>query len=333
MMRALQKSGPLAHETRVVDLPIPVVGDGEVVLRVEACGLCGSDLHAWRSDPGYEWVQPPVVLGHEFVGTVVESGPGVTGWASGDRAVVVSIQGCRTCPECIAGRTNRCRERRVIGLSYDGALAQYVRVASAYLVRIPYSMPALTAAAVEPMSVAAHATLTVGGVTAGMRVAVTGAGFVGIACALLARHAGADVVLYGAARDAETRLPSAAALGIRTEVVDGARFDEPDVWIEASGAQPALATAVLNTRPGGRISVVGMFSQQPTADISQLVRRELEVRGVYASVAPEYEFVIDLLASGAVVVDPLLETFDLESAVEALEAAADSRTLKPIVLP
>ena len=332
-MRALRKSGLSAQDTVVVDAPVPEPGPGEVLLRVEACGLCGSDIHAWRTDPGYEWVIPPVVLGHEMVGTVAQVGTGVDDWSVGERAVVVSIQGCLECSECQAGRTNRCRTRRVIGLSYDGGFAEYVRVAVGHLVRVPADLPAAVAAAIEPMSVAAHATLTIGQAGPGQRVVVTGAGFVGIACALLARHAGADVTLYGAGRDAASRLPAAASLGLATAVAEGASFDEPDLWIEASGSQIALANAVLNTRPGGRISVVAMYAHEPIADISQLVRRELEVRGVYASVRAEYEYVMPLLHSREIVVDPLLETFALESAVDALEAAAESRTLKPIVIP
>ncbi|MSX13241.1 MAG: alcohol dehydrogenase catalytic domain-containing protein, partial [Actinobacteria bacterium] len=89
-MRSLQKTGLGPESTFVTDLPMPTAGAGEVIMRVEACGLCGSDLHAWRTDPGYEWVKPPVVLGHEIVGTIIEVAPGVHGWNIGDRAVVVS---------------------------------------------------------------------------------------------------------------------------------------------------------------------------------------------------------------------------------------------------
>ena len=169
-MRSLQKTGLGPESTFVTDLPMPTAGTGEVIMRVEACGLCGSDLHAWRTDPGYEWVKPPVVLGHEFVGTIVEVAPGVNGWNIGDRAVAVSIQGCLDCVDCHAGNTQRCQPRRVIGLSYDGGMSEYVRVSASYLVPVDANMKAEVAAAVEPLSVAAHATLTVGGVESGNKL-------------------------------------------------------------------------------------------------------------------------------------------------------------------
>ncbi|MHB1212749.1 MAG: zinc-dependent alcohol dehydrogenase, partial [Candidatus Nanopelagicales bacterium] len=332
-MRSLVKSGPDTADTFVTDRPIPELRGGDVLMRVEACGLCGSDLHAWRSDPGYEWVKPPVVLGHEFVGTVVAAAPDVDGWGPGDRAVVVSIQGCMDCDACRAGRTNNCLSRAVIGLSFDGGMSQFVRVGVPYLVPVPASMKADVAAAVEPLSVAAHATLTIGRVTAGQQVVVSGAGFVGIACSLLAMDAGADVLLVGAPQDAESRLPAATALGVPTRVIDEDDWDEPDVWIEASGAAPAFTAAIERTRTGGLVSVVGMYSQPPTKNLSLLVRRELEVRGCYASVAPEYTRVIELLAQGRLHVESLLQTFDLEDAATALGDAATARALKPILIP
>ena len=317
----------------ISDVPIPELMIGEVLLRVEACGLCGSDIHAWRSDPGYEWVVPPVVLGHEFVGVITEISEGTSGWNIGDRAVVVSIQGCLDCERCKRGATQRCLNRRVIGLSYNGGLAEYVRVASKYLIRIPLGMDAVLAAAVEPLSVAAHATLTVGGVARGENVVVSGAGFVGIACALIAMDAGADVTLIGAERDARSRLPAAAALGIRTKTTEEGPWGRPDLWVEASGAAPALTTAFDETVTGGRISVVGMYAQKSTIDMTKLVRGELEVRGSYASTAVDYELVIGMLEAGRLPVRSLLEVFDLEDAVEALSQAAESRTLKPIIVP
>lgn len=332
-MRSLVKAGNQVEDSSVQDRDVPEVQAGEVLMRVEACGLCGSDIHAWRSDPGYEWVVPPVVLGHEFIGTIVQTAPDVSGWGVGDRAVVVSIQGCLECEQCLGGQTNRCLTRRVIGLSYDGAMSQFVRVAVSYLVPVPASMKPAVGAAVEPLSVAAHGTLTVGGVTSGQKVVVTGAGFVGIACALIARDAGADVILLGAARDADSRLPAAAALGLDARTVDEGGWGAPDVWIEASGAQPAMAMAIDQTRTGGRVAVVGMFAQAPTANFNLLVRHELEVHGSYASVAADYSLVIELLARERLDVEPLLQLFDLERGVEVLQAAADSRILKPILIP
>jgi L-iditol 2-dehydrogenase len=332
-MRSLVKWGKNASDTSILDREIPKVQAGGVLMRVEACGLCGSDIHAWRSDIGYEWVAMPLILGHEIVGTLVDIGADVSNWKVGDRAVVVSIQGCLNCSECLEGRTQRCLKRKVIGLSYDGGMSQYVEVSSAYLVPVPLSIKSEIGAAIEPLSVAAHATLTMGRVVSGQKVVVSGAGFVGIACALLAKDAGADVVLIGAPRDATFRLPAASDIGLATRTIDQGGWGSPDVWIEASGAPSALAAAVSDIRMGGLISVVGLYTQAPIADVNLLVRREIEVRGSYASVASEYSLVIELLAAGRLHIESLLEVFDLEAGLDAFITAAESRTIKPILIP
>ena len=332
-MRAVLKTGIDPTATTIADVPDPQPGPTDVVMKVEACGLCGSDLHAWRSDPGYEWVAIPLVMGHEFVGTITEVGSSVTDWRVGDRAVVVSIQGCLDCDECRRGLTNRCARRQVIGLNYDGAMAEYVRVSQSFLLPFSASLPARLGATVEPLSVAAHAVLTVGQVESGQRVVVSGAGFIGIASALIAQDAGAEVILLGAPQDAVSRIPAAAALGIDARDVTKTDWGNPDVWIEASGAQPALASAVETTAIGGRISVVGMFTEQPTMKTSLLVRRELTMRGVYASIAPEYTTVIGLLESGRIDPTSLVDEFSLEDAISAFTAAASAQTLKPVIVP
>ena len=332
-MRAVLKTATAQEATSVAMVADPEPGPTDVVMKVEACGLCGSDLHAWRSDPGYEWVAIPLVMGHEFVGTITSVGSAVTQWNVGDRAVVVSIQGCLDCDACRAGLTNRCPTRQVIGLNYDGAMAEYVRVPQAYLLPFSPKLPARLGATVEPLSVAAHAVLTVGEVQAGQKVVVSGAGFIGIASALIAQDAGAEVILLGAPQDAVSRIPAAVRLGIDARDVTAADWGTPDVWVEASGAQPALAAAVETTAIGGRISVVGMFTQQPTMKTSLLVRRELTMKGVYASIAPEYVTVIDLLESGRIDPSSLVDEFALDDAVRAFEAAAQAQTLKPVIVP
>jgi L-iditol 2-dehydrogenase len=332
-MRALIKTGLNKMDTRLEEVPKPTLHDGQVLLKVEACGLCGSDIHAWRSDKGYEWVKTPVTLGHEFVGSVVETTQSVTGWQVGDRAVVVSIQGCLSCQECANGFTQRCSTRTVIGLSYNGAMADYVAVSSNFLVPIPADIPAVIAAAVEPLSVAVHATITTANVTTGQKVVVSGAGFVGITCALLAKNAGADVLLLGAPQDSALRLPAAAKLGIQTRTTDEGGWGNPDVWIEASGAPSALASAITDTNSGGLVSVVGLYAAAPQADLNQLVRREIRLKGSYASVASEYELAISFIKKGLLPIDNLLESFTLDGATEAFNAAESSATIKPIIIP
>ena len=119
-MKAFVKTGNQPGEASVEDVAFVRPGAGEVSLRVASCGICGSDVHAFRSDAGFEWVRPPITLGHEFSGTVKSVGPGVTRVSPGDRVVAVAVQGCGHCETCLAGSTQLCADRVAVGLSRDG---------------------------------------------------------------------------------------------------------------------------------------------------------------------------------------------------------------------
>ena len=123
-MRALIKGGPAQSDTRVDDTPVPSPGAGQVLLQVEGCGLCGSDVHAWRGDDGYGWVKTPVVMGHEVIGRVVSTGDSVLSPRVGDRVIPISILGCGACDICATGEGPLCTERNVLGLSRDGGAAE-----------------------------------------------------------------------------------------------------------------------------------------------------------------------------------------------------------------
>ena len=114
-MKAFVKTGCQPGEAGVEDVPVVRPGAGEVSLRVASCGICGSDVHAFRSDAGFEWIQPPKTLGHEFSGTVESVGPGVTRVSPGDRVVAVAVQGCGSCEACRAGSTQLCTQRVAVG--------------------------------------------------------------------------------------------------------------------------------------------------------------------------------------------------------------------------
>jgi L-iditol 2-dehydrogenase len=119
-VKAFVKTGNQPGEASVEDVAFVRPGPGEVSLRVRSCGVCGSDVHAFRADAGFEWVQPPITLGHEFSGTVESVGPGVTRVSPGDRVVAIAIQGCGRCETCLAGTTQLCPYRVAVGLSRDG---------------------------------------------------------------------------------------------------------------------------------------------------------------------------------------------------------------------
>ena len=342
-MKAFTKFGSKPGEAAIQDVPVPEPGPGEVLLEVAACGVCGSDLHAYRSDPGYEWVKPPTVLGHEFVGTVQATGEGVEDIEPGERVAVVAIQGCGLCETCLLGATHLCPQRKVIGLSYDGGMSENVVLEARHLVRVPDGMDMALAALAEPLSVAVHAVIERAMIRPGANVVVTGPGPIGLMCAALAKLSGGRVLVVGTGPDGAVRLPTAERLGLLTANLADAPLQEhlsaafgghhPDVWVEASGAVQALESALASVRPGGTITVVGMFSEQLTLFPTEAVRSELGLLFSYASSYPDYRTALDLLARRDVDWSSLVSPYPLEEAPQAFEAAEAGDVVKPLLVP
>lgn len=341
-MQAVVKTERRAGAVEVRHLPDPRPGPGEALVRVAACGICGSDLHAYQYDPGYETMRIPVVLGHEFAGVVEEIGPAVDAVRPGDRVVMIAIQGCLRCDLCQAGKPHLCHRREVQGLHRDGGMAERVAVREPFLVPVPAGLDLRAAALAEPLSVAVHAVHDRCAVHPGDRVVVTGPGPIGLLCALVARLAGGEVLVAGAAADAATRLPAAARFGFPVANVEETPLREairaafgrpqPDVWIEASGAGPALQAAIELTRRGGVVTVVGLYAKPVEFFPTTPVRNELDLRFSYASFHPDYLTALDLLAAGRIDAAALCEPFPLARGVEAFAAALAKQITKPLLV-
>lgn len=337
-MLALRKVERRAGALSLVEQPVPQPGPDEVVLKVAACGVCGSDLHAYNDDPGYEFVRPPVTLGHEFAGIVTAVGERVNGWTVGQAACAIAIQGCGDCAECRRGDTQLCSSRVVQGLHYDGGMAEYVRVPARFLVPLPSSLDPVSGALVEPISVALHAVFDRTPITPGDRVVVTGPGFIGLMCALAARLCGADVTVVGSSADRDVRLRAAEAMGFRTAVfgeepLTGRQGLPADVLIEASGSPAAVTGALTAVRRGGQVTLVGLYARSATLFMTTAVRDELTIRGAYASNYPNYIRAIQLLEAGMLPIEPLLSRYPLRQGQAAFEDALARRTLKPVLIP
>lgn len=342
-MKAFVKTGYQPGEAGVEDVPVTRPGPGEVSLRVASCGICGSDVHAFRSDAGFEWVRPPITLGHEFSGTVESVGPNVTRVSPGDRVVAVAIQGCGRCDACLAGATQLCPRRVAVGLSRDGGMAEYAVMPEQHLVPVPERLDLTVAALGEPLSVAVHAVNVRADVQSGQRVVVSGPGPIGILCGMLARLRGAEVLLTGVGQDAEARLPAAERVGLRTANLSEESLEEhlrrsfgdhaPDVWIESSGSVRALSSALESVRPGGTIAVVGLYAEEMRFSPTPAVRRELSLLFSYSCNYADYQMALDLLGSGAIDPGPLLSKYPLEDAPEAFEAVSQGRAVKAILVP
>ena len=342
-MKAFVKTGHEPGEAGVRDVPLAGPGPGEASLRVASCGICGSDLHAFRSDAGFEWVTTPVTLGHEFSGVVEEIGPDVTRVSPGDRVVAVAIQGCGSCEFCLAGSTQLCPDRVAVGLSRDGGMAEYAVMPEEHLVPVPEGLDIAVAALGEPLSVSVHAVDVRAGIEPGQKVVVSGPGPIGILCGMVARIRGADVLLTGIGQDAEARLPAAERVGLRTanlsekplevHLQDSFGDHGPDVWIESSGSVRALGSALESVRSGGTVVVVGIYADEMPFSPTTAVRRELSVLFSYSCNYADYQTSLDLLGNGALDPGPLLSKYPLEDALGAFEEVGRGRAVKAILVP
>ncbi len=306
-------------DVRFEDVPIPVVGPGEVLLRIRAAGNCGSDLKRIMVEG--TWVFP-CIPGHEFSGEVAELGEGVDGWRIGDRVTAAPMLPCFRCEWCLQGQYNLCDDYDYVGSRSDGAFAEYMKIRAFNLVKLPDTLSDEAAAMTDPAGVALHALRRAGGVTPGDVVAVLGAGPIGLfACQWAA--------LMGAARVIATdifdeKLEVARTLGVGV-CVNSTRedpvkriFEETDakgadLLIETAGSVETHRQALLAARKRGRIVHVGRaYTDVLLADevFTRIFRRELAVFGaVNTNFSPhdhEWKTTVEYLSSGAIKTGPLV---------------------------
>lgn len=298
------------------DWPVPDVGPEDVLIRVVACGICGSDVHGMDGSTGRR--KPPLVMGHEASGTITDVGAHVHGWSPGDRVTFDSTIWCGTCWFCRRGQINLCDRRRVLGVSCDdyrhhGALAEYVAVPQHILVRLPENVTFRQAAMVEPLSIAVHA---VGRTRVALNdtAVVVGAGMIGLLVVQALRAAGCGRII--AVDLDQGRLDLACRLGadegLRADLVDVPgevlRRTEgrgADVAMEVVGLTPGVQTAVASLRKGGQLTLVGNLAAKVDLPLQAVVTRELTLHGSCSSCG-EYPACLDLLGRGVMRVDPLI---------------------------
>lgn len=286
-MKALVKTAKGPGNIEVRDVPVPAVrADDWVLIRVKAAGVCGTDLHIWHDQFQY-W--PPVILGHEFAGVIVETGKAVKGWKAGDRVVAEPHSlACGVCHLCRTGRIQLCRDKRSPGWGIDGAFTEYVTMPAGLLHRVPDGLSDELAAVTEPMAISIHQVLERGRVEYQDVVVVSGAGPIGILAVFLARSAGArTVIATGITKSEAVRFPLARKMGadlcvnvekddIQAIVADLTQGRGADVVIEASGSPRAIHAAFLLPRVGGRISAIGLSGKGDVA-----IPWDRAVRSVY----------------------------------------------------
>jgi L-iditol 2-dehydrogenase len=334
------------RKLNVVDMPTPQIAPGDVLIRVAACGICGSDVHGYDGSTGRRI--PPLVMGHEAAGVIEQVGADVRGFQVGERVTFDSTVYCGDCDYCRAGRVNLCDNRQVLGVSCGdyrrhGAFAEFVAVPQHILYRLPDSLPLEHAALIEAVSVAVH------GVKRALPkkeddVAVVGTGMIGLLIVQVLRHYGCRRLIAVDVDD--DRLALAKKFGA-TDVFNAKQVDATKAILEltagrgvagaweAVGATPTVQTAIHSVSKGGDVTLVGNVSPTVELPLQAVVTRELTLHGTCAS-AGEYPECIELMASGAVDVRPLLSAaIPLEEAPTWFERlyAHERGLMKVVVTP
>ena len=304
------------NHLEIADLPLPTAGYGEVLVRVEACGICGSDVHGFDGSTGRRI--PPIVMGHEAAGTVETIGEGVTKYKKGDRVTFDSTIYCGECQYCKRGQINLCDNREVIGVSCGdyrrhGAFAEYVLVPERIMYPLPDNFGFNEAAMLEAVSVAMHG-VKVSQLEGGETALVIGAGMIGLLTLQAARAAGCKRVFISDV-DA-TRLEMARQVGadevlhcsgaeLLAEVMRLTGGNGVDVALEAVGRNETVASAIDCTRKSGKVTLIGNIMPEVTLPLQKVVVKQLRLQGSCAS-SGEYPEAIELIAQGKIKVKPLI---------------------------
>jgi L-iditol 2-dehydrogenase len=305
------------HAVELRELAVPEIDEDEVLLRVGAVSVCGSDIHQYHNKQSWP-VRVPVVLGHEFSGEVAEVGKRVRGFKEGDRVVSETAASiCGQCIYCRAGRYNLCPHRSGFGYGTDGAMAEFVRVPERCLHHIPASLPSERAALTEPCCVGYNAVAVKSHIKPGDIVVVLGPGPIGLLAAEIARVSGAGTLIVSGMSQDESRLAAARALGVtyavnceKTALLDLIRGLGDglgaDLVVDATGTSVALKQALEIVRPGGQITKVGWGPQPLGFSLDPLVQKAVTLQGSFSHTFENWEKVVRMLAAGQINLDPII---------------------------
>ncbi len=304
------------NQLDIADLPAPEPGPDEILVRVAACGICGSDVHGYDGTSGRRI--PPIVMGHEAAGIVASTGSGVKNFKAGDRVTFDSTVYCGECEFCRQGEINLCNNRQVVGVSCGdyrraGAFAEYVVVPQRIAYHLPDALEFKEAAMLEAVSVALHA-VRVSEMKGGETALVIGAGMIGLLTLQAAKAAGATKVLV--ADIDRTRLETAKNIGAdETLLLSGNDLVQEilrqtggrgvDLVLEAVGRQETIAASIASVRKGGTVTLIGNISPEIKIPLQAVVSRQIRLQGSCAS-SGEYPQAMELLANGKIKVKSLI---------------------------
>ncbi|PDT84399.1 zinc-dependent alcohol dehydrogenase family protein [Sinorhizobium sp. BJ1] len=339
-MKAVRLEAVGDISVRHVDVPEP--GPDDLLVKVEACGICGTDRHLLHGEfPS----TPPVTLGHEFCGIVVKAGSAVHGFKRGARITGDPNISCGRCPQCQAGRVNLCRNLRAIGIHRDGGFAEYVLVPQKQAFEIPLSLDPVHGAFCEPLACCLHGIYSAG-IVAGSSVVVLGGGVIGLLTVQLARLAGATTVILSTRQASKRRLAEEVGAtatvdptaGDAIEAISGPHGLVPggvDVVIECAGVAETVKQSTRLAKAGGTVVILGVLPQGEKVEIEpfDILFRELRVQGSFINPFV-HRRAADLVASGAIEIDRLISRrVTLDAAPDIIANPALPGEVKVLVIP
>lgn len=319
-------------EIEFIEIPIPELNEGEVIVKIMRIGICGSDIHVYHGKHPY--TSYPVVQGHEVSGEIAKVGDGIKQFKVGDKVTIQPQVVCGKCFSCIHGNYHICDELKVMGFQTTGTASEYFKVDASKLLKLPEDMSFDEGAMVEPLAVAVHA-LSRAGEIKGKKILVLGAGPIGNLVAQSAKGLGAKAVMITDLSD--YRLQKAKECGIDFCVntkdqdigkvlLDNFGQDKADLILECVGVNTTMSQAVLNARKGSAIIVVGVFGSKATIDLGLVQDRELMLIGTLMYQEKDYIKAIELIESEKVKLAPLITNhFAFKDYLKAYECIEDRK--------
>lgn len=324
----------------VTDLPTPHAGPGELVLRNQVCGVCGTDVHIYHGEPGSADVNPPVVLGHEYSGEVVEVGEGVTGFAVGDHVTVDPNIYCGHCAYCQNGKKQLCPSMEAIGVTRDGGFAQYSRIPASQAFKLEPTVPWEAAAMAEPLACCLHG-IDLAGIQVGDKVCVVGGGAIGLLMVQLAKLSGASQIVLSEPN--EKRRQVGFQLGANA-ALDPTRPDAQEAFaqvlggganvvIECVGNVPAVKSAFQFAGKGATVLLFSVPKVDATFDLPlfDVYKKELTIKGSFVN-PDTHARAVALINSGKVDFGPIItHRFTLDQLPEAIAMQMSDASIKVVV--
>jgi L-iditol 2-dehydrogenase len=330
-MRALVRTKNEPRSFEIQEVPMPIMSEDDIMIKVLRLGICGSDLHFYKGDINN--TQIPIIIGHELCGEIVKIGKNVKGFEVGDTVVFVGwMDTCGLCDDCRSGRSNRCLQRKGLGVNVNGACAEYYAGPAYNAIKVPKGVQIDEAAMIEPACVSADGMLEKGSFKPGYHVGIVGPGPIGIIAAQICRAVGAGgVYVFGTRKDRELRLKLCQEIGFETYEVEDPGVkeqfrDKLDMVVELSSAIAGIDFGIELIKPGGQLIALSVMSDKlHPISWRKIISKSIIMVGSYGSRMSTWKMVIELLKNNAIKLKPLLTHLapldDYESVMEDLIAS------------